>query len=286
MPERSREDEDVFLTAYAKSTREFVHTIAVHRRLLAALAKRDLSDEYVTHSLYMSWAVIHPLAMVLVYLLVFTKIFPTRVEAPPGIGTDAIVYLLAGLIPWLTLAQVMGRSLGSVANNGSIVKQMAFPLELLPIKTLAGPLVFGGVSLVFLVGYGVWITGGSILPAYLLGLPALILLSILLMAGFSLVLGCLQVFMRDLKEFISVFLSIGLFIHPILYLPDAIPAAVRPAVYLSPLSYFLFCWQDLMFYGGIVRVWAWIITAVFAVILFALGARLFVVSKSHFGDFL
>jgi lipopolysaccharide transport system permease protein len=281
-----RGERRVFLTAYTQSTGEFVRTLARHWRLLAALAKRDLSDEYVTHGLSMSWTVIHPLAVMLVYLFVFTKVFPSRIAPPPGAATDAVDYLLSGLIPWLTLSQVMGRSAGSVVGNASIVKQMAFPLELLPIKTLAGPLVFGGTSLAFLIVYGLWITDGAILPAYLLGLLPLVLLTLLMLAGISLVLACAQVFMRDLKEFITIFLSIGLFTHPVLYFPDAIPAAVRPIVYLSPFSYLLFCWQDVMFYGGIQRPWAWLITATFAVVLFALGARLFVVSKSHFGDFL
>ncbi len=282
---RIHEGHHAFVTAYVRSTTEFVHTIATHRRLLAALAKRDLSDEYVSHSFSMSWAIIHPLFQMGVYLFIFTKIFPSRIDAPASAATDAIVYLLSGIIPWLAISQVMSRSSASIMNNSSIVKQMAFPLELLPIKTLAGPLVFGGTSLAFLVAYGAWVTGGSILPNYLVGLPLLIVLTVLLLAGLSLMLGCLQVFMRDTKEFINLFLAIGLFIHPILYFPNAVPAAVRPIIYLSPFSYVLFCWQDLMFYGAIVHPWAWLITGILAVMAFVLGARLFVVCKPHFGDF-
>lgn len=276
----------VFLTAYSQSAGEFLRSIAGHRRLLVALAKRDLSDEYVGHALSLSWNVVHPLFLMVVYLFVFTRIFPTKIAAPASNMTDAVVYLLAGIIPWLALAQVMGRSLASVVGNSSIVKQMAFPLELLPVKALAGPLVFGAISLVFLIGYGAWITNGSILPAYAIGLPLLIALSLLLLTGVSLILSCAQVFVRDLKEFVNMFVTIGLFTHPILYFPDAVPAAVRPLVYLSPFSYFIFCWQDVMFYGAIERGWAWLVTGAVAVFLFAFGARLFLISKHSFGDFL
>jgi lipopolysaccharide transport system permease protein len=276
----------MFLIAYAHSSQEFLRSIVGHRRLLGALAKRDLSDEYVGHALSLSWNVVHPLFLMLVYVFVFTKIFPTRIEAPPSNSTDAIVYLLAGIIPWLALAQVMGRSLSSVVGNSSIVKQMAFPIELLPVKVLAGPLLFGAISLIFLVCYGAWITSGSIIPAYLVGLPLLIALSLLLLVGVSLILSCAQVFLRDLKEFVNIFVTIGLFTHPILYFPDAVPAAVRPLVYVSPFSYFIFCWQDVMFYGTIERPWAWLITGAIAVFLFGFGARLFLVAKNSFGDFL
>jgi lipopolysaccharide transport system permease protein len=281
-----REGQDVLLTAYATSTTELVRTLVTHRRLLVALAKRELSDEYVGHSLSVSWAVIHPLFLMVVYVFVFIAIFPSRISAPLGLETNSIIYLLSGLIPWLAISQVMSRSLTSVTGNGSIVKQMAFPLELLPVKTLAGPLLFSGISLFFLIGYSLWITKGAILPAYLFGLPLLIVLTLMLLVGLALVLSCLQVFLRDIKEFINLFLTIGLFIHPILYFPGAVPAAVRPILYFSPFSYALFCWHDIMFYGEIVRIWAWLAYVAIAVLLFVIGARLFIVSKNNFGDFL
>jgi len=274
------------LTTYAKSTGECIRAIAVHRRLLLALIKRELSDEYVSHGLSIGWTFIHPLVLMLVYLFLFTEVFVTRVTVIPGSGADAVVYLLSGIIPWLAISQVMGRSAMSVVGNSAIVKQMSFPLELLPIKTLAGPFMFAGVSLVFLIAYGLWVTGGTILPAYLLGLPPLIIITSMQLAGLALLLGCLQVFVRDLKEFINVFLTIGLFIHPILYLPNAIPAAVRPIIYLSPFSYLIFCWQDVLFYGEVGWIWPWVISTAFAVLFFMLGARIFVVTKNHFGDFL
>lgn len=274
------------LEAYVRSTGDFFRTIVAQRRLLAALAKRDLTDQYVSHSLSLTWAVIQPLFLMAVYLFVFTKIFPTKVQAPPGVGTDAVVYLLSGIIPWLALSQVMAGSLMSIVNNTTIVKQMAFPLELLPIKTLAGPLMFGGVSLSFLIAYGLWVTGGAIAPAYLVGFLALVALSLILFAGLSLILSCLQVFLRDLKEFVGMFLTVGLFIHPILYFPEAMPEVVRPLIYASPFSYYLFCWQDVFFFGGIVRPTAWLITLAFSLLVFVIGARLFIVSKPHFGDFL
>jgi lipopolysaccharide transport system permease protein len=275
-----------FLTAYARSTADLLRTAYDQRRLLKALAKRDLSDDYVAHRLSMGWTLVQPLFLMLVYLFIFTAVYPARVQAPLGLATDATIYLLSGIIPWITLSQVMGRSLVSVVGSSNIVKQMAFPLELLPLKTLATPLLFGAVSLVFLVSYSAWITGGAIIPVYLWGIPLLVSLSLVLYAGIALLLGTVQVFAREAREFIIMFLNIGLFIHPILFLPGAVPRAVRPVIYASPFSYYIFCWQDILFFGGVERVWAWCITAAFAGAVFVLGARLFVGSKPHFGDFL
>ena len=251
-----------------------------------ALARRDLSDEYVDHKFAKWWGYIMPLFAMLVYLMVFTYIWPTRVTAPEGYATDAVIYLLSGILPWLGLSQAVGRSTTAMINNKNIVKQMAFPLELLPLKSLVQPLMFMLVSLAAIVSYAGWITQGSILAVYAWGIPLLLLLSIFTYAGLSLLLSAMQVFLRDTKEFVALFLSIGLYIHPILYLPDGIPEVMQVAVHASPVTYFIFCWQDILFYGEFHRPYAWYTATAFAVLVFMLGSRMFMGSKHHFGDFL
>jgi lipopolysaccharide transport system permease protein len=274
------------LAAYLGSARDFAYAICKYRRLLAALARRDLSEDYVNHGFSLVWTVIQPLFSMAVYVFSFTLIFPTRVDPPAGFPTNAVVYLLAGITPWMILCQIMGKGMGSIVGHSSVVKQMAFPLELLPTKAMASPLFFGAVALSFLVLYTAWVTSGGALLVLIWGVPLLILITLVMFTGIALVLGSFEVFIRDTREFVSMFTTIGFFTHPILYLPNAIPEVIRPALYISPFTYFLMCWQDIFFYGGIVRGWAWVITIVFAVLVFVFGARVFMASKQHFGDFL
>jgi len=274
------------VSSYFSSSQELVRSAVRQRRLLSALAKRDLSDEFVEHRLSLLWTLILPLFTVAVYLFVFTVVFPARVQAPESYQTDAIVFLLSGIVPWMALSQALGRATTCIVSNSNIVKQMAFPLELLPLKAMASPVVFFGVSLVAVVAYAGWVSGGAILPVYLWGIPVLLVLSVTTFTGLALALSAVQVFFRDTKEFVSMFLSIGLFLHPILYLPQAMPSAVRPFLYASPISALIFCWQDVLFYGAIVRPWAWAAATLFAAVVFVIGARLFMGTKTHFGDFL
>jgi lipopolysaccharide transport system permease protein len=271
---------------YFGSSLSVVRSVVRRWSLLTALAKRDLSDEYVQHKFSVLWGYVMPLFTMVVYLLVFHFIWPTRVTPPEGYSTDATVYLLSGILPWLTLNQAVGRSISSIVNNGNIVKQMSFPLELLPLKSLVTPMMFMLVSLGFIIIYAGWVTRGTILPAYLIGTPVLLLLSVVTFAGLALLLSAVQVFTRDTKEFVAMFFQIGLFLHPILYLPQQIPEAVRGLTLISPFTYFIYCWQDILFYGEIVRPWAWYTAAGFAVLIFLIGSRLFMGSKAHFGDFL
>jgi lipopolysaccharide transport system permease protein len=272
--------------AYLASTGEILRSVYRDRSLLFALAKRDVSDDYVEHSLTKGWPIIHPLVVMGVYLFVFTYIFPSRINGPIHINTNSSVYLMAGIIPWIVTAQVMGRSLTSVVNNAVIVKQMAFPLEFLAIKTLAAPLFSGAISLVFLIAYATYLTNGACLPAYVIGIPVLLIITVTFLLGITLLFSCVQVFVRDFREFINIVLAIGLFIHPILYFPDAIPEAIKPVLFFSPFTYLLFCWQDVMFFGEMVHPIAWLVTPILALVMLILGSRVFVASKSHFGDFL
>lgn len=260
--------------------------IAKHHRLLGALARRDLSEDYVDHGFSLVWTVIQPLFAMAVYVFSFIYIFPTRVDPPEGFPTNAVIFLLAGITPWMILCQVMNKGISSIVGHAGVVKQMAFPLELLPIKSLASPMLFGAVAVSFLVIYTIGIVGPRFLVVLLWGLPLLLFVSVILFAGVVLTLASSQVFLRDTKEFVAMFTAIGLFLHPILYLPNAIPEAVRSILYFSPFTYFLMCWQDIFFYGGIVRWSAWMVTFVFAPLMFVFGARLFMGSKAHFGDFL
>lgn len=271
---------------YVGSTVDVVKSVRTRWPLLTALASRDISDEYVQHRFSILWNFIQPLFLMAVYLLMFTVIWPTRVQAPNGSGADAVVYLLAGILPWLTLQNAVGRAQSAIVNNSNIVKQMAFPLELLPLKSLVTPMLFMGVSLAFIVIYSIVVTGGALIPAYIIGLPVIIVISLATFAGLALLLSATQVFLRDTKEFVSMFLTVGLFLHPILYLPEAIPEAVRGVIYASPFTYLIFCWRDVLFYGAIVHPVSWVVATLFAGVIFVLGARLFMGAKQHFGDFL
>src|SRR5947209_7629834 len=135
-----------FVGAYAGSTIEFVQVTAKYRHLLGAMARRDISEDYIDHGFSLVWTIVQPLFTMAVYVFCFVYIFPTRVDPPQGFPTNAVIYLLAGITPWMVISQVMNKGLGSIVGHSGVVKQMAFPLELLPTKSLASPLLFAAVA--------------------------------------------------------------------------------------------------------------------------------------------
>jgi lipopolysaccharide transport system permease protein len=273
------------LLSYLRSTRDLLANLSAHRRLAWALAKRDMSDEHVGQSFGVGWAIVQPLLMMGIYLFVFTFVFATRLEDAPNPHLDYSVYLFSGLIPWLTLSLVLGRAPTIVVNNTGLVKQVALPVEILPIKALFGPFVFFCVVATFSVFYALVSSGGQLALTTLL-LPALTLLLFMLAVGLSLLLSCLGAFFRDIREIVNVFLNAGLFILPILYKPGWLPPALAWVISLNPFSAVIWSWQDALYYGSFAHPGAWVANIVLSVLALTVGARIFMAAKDHFGDVL
>jgi len=139
------------------------------------------------------------------------------------------------------------------------------------------------VALGFLLAYALGSSGGAVAATYAL-IPVLVVLLVLLCAGLSLMLSCLGVFFRDLREIVGLVLGLGLFLLPILYRPGALPAAVETAIAWNPLSSVIWCWQDALYHGTLAHPGAWPAHAVLSLAAFVLGARLYMSAKDHFGD--
>jgi lipopolysaccharide transport system permease protein len=268
---------------YLGSSAELISNLWQHRRLTWTLAKRDVSDEHVGQSFGLGWALMQPLLLMGTYLFVFTFVFFTRLENAPSPSFDFTVFLFSGLTPWLTLSLVLGKAPMAVVQNATIVKQVALPLEIIPIKSLYGPAVFFSVAFGFMLLYSVLSSRGAVPLSYGL-IPLLVVLLAVLSAGLSLLLSCLGVFFRDLKEIVNVMLGLGLFLLPILYRPGALPRAVETVIAFNPFSTVIWCWQDALYYGGFAHPGAWAGNIVLSLVSFLLGARLYMVSKDYFGD--
>ena len=124
-----------------------------YRSLIWELTKREIAERYVGQALGAAWAVGHPLITIGVYIFVFAYVFRMRMGGSSEGSLDYTTYLLSGLIPWLTFADILNRSCSSVTSNASLVKQILFPVEILPIKTVTAALVNQLVATVGLLVY-------------------------------------------------------------------------------------------------------------------------------------
>ena len=252
------------------------------RRLIWAMAKREVTDRYTGQMLGGVWAVMHPLLLMGVYLFVFGVVFQMRIGGTSELPLDYTTYLLSGLVPWLSMQEALAKAPVSVTNNAGLVKQVVFPLEVLPIKTVLASLLPQVVSMTVLITY-VTVQYGAPPPTYLL-LPVLLGIQIGQMFGLALFLSAIGVYLRDLKDLVQVTLLLSMYLLPVFYLPSMVPALFRPLLYLNPFSYLVWCYQDVCYFGRIEHPWAWLVATVLSVTWFLAGWLVFTRLKPMFGN--
>lgn len=255
-----------------------------HRELLFELVRRELTERYAGQMLGAVWALVHPLMLIGLYIFVFVNVLGTKASIARPDGINYAAYILAGLIPWLSLQDAVSRSCWAVTGNASLVKQVVFPIELLPLKILAAPilnqLIATALMLFYLLG-----SGQALYPT--LGLvPLLMGLQWLGMLGLSFGLASLSVFVRDTKDFVQVFSLMGIYLVPVFYMASWAPPAFATLLAFNPFSHMVWCYQDAIVFGAIDHPMSWALFPVFCVASFVLGFYTFRTLKPIFGDLL
>jgi lipopolysaccharide transport system permease protein len=253
-----------------------------HRQLAVAMARREVSDRYAGHVLGTLWSVAHPLVLMAVYVFIFGVVFRVAMGASSDEPFNYTVYILSGLIPWLAVADALNRAPTAVTGNANLVKQVVFPIEVLPAKTVLASLLPQVVQMAILVSYVLIVYRH--LPATYLLLPLLVAVQTIGLIGASYLLASLSVYLRDIKDIVQVFTVVGAYLMPMFYLPSMVPELFRPLLYANPLSYMIWCYQDTFYYGRFEHPWAWLVFVGGSAVVFYAGARVFGTLKPHFGS--
>jgi lipopolysaccharide transport system permease protein len=263
----------------------FLELIALFKRrgrLIYELTKREIGERYSGQVFGAFWAIGHPLLLTLVYIFIFGFVFRARTGGTIDMPLDYTAYILSGIIPWLVFQESLSKASTVIIANANVVKQVIFPLEVLPVKSVLATIVTEIIFLFLLLIYT--LLTSRTLPWTYVFLPILVLFQALAMIGMSYLFSSIGAYFRDLKDFVQAFLSIAFFILPILYLPESIPAAVRPVLYLNPLSYMIWCYQDILYFGRFAHPWAWAVFLPGSVFVFIFGFRIFRKLKTMFGN--
>jgi len=256
-----------------------------HRELTAALIRRELFGAFAGSALGLAWAFLLPLAQIAVYLTVFSLVFQIRFgEVTVGSELGYPVYLVAGLLPWMAWAQVLTSSPRAVVDNAALVRQAHFPLEVLPIRSVGTALVPHAVGLLVLL---VWIGFGHGPRLGWLLLPLALLIQTVAMLGAASLLSALTVLIRDLRELLTLFVTIGIYLIPCFYTPemiDSAPPFLAWGLALNPFTAYVHIYRDALFHGSVEHPGAWGVALGTALLLGALGARVFERLRGQFGN--
>src|SRR5690606_34111641 len=136
---------------------ELARSVWRYRGFVLGSVQREFQARYRNSLLGWAWIVLHPLAMIAVYALVFSQVMRARLPGTED-GLGYTVYLCAGILTWGLFSEVMNRSLNVFVDNANMLKKLSFPRICLPaVVTLGALLNFSvtiGVFLVLLLLFG------------------------------------------------------------------------------------------------------------------------------------
>lgn len=265
-----------------KSLSEIFSLLVTYRELTFEMLRREIYTLYGGQVLGPWWIIGHPLFLMLIYITVFTFIFGVRLDQSVEMPRDYLTYLMSGLVPWMTTQQCLARGPTLLVGHANLVKQVVFPIGVIaPANVLLNLAVLGSGMAALLVFTAIKNDG---VPWTLLLLPFVITIHALGMLGLAYGLAALGVFFRDLKDIVQVFSIAGIYLMPIFYLPEWVPTALRPVLYLNPFSYMGWVYQDVIYYGRIEHPVAWVVFTLGSLVVCGGGYRLFKRLSPQFGN--
>lgn len=188
-----------------------------YRDLVRQLVRRDLVARYKRSALGVAWTMLHPLGMMVVLTVAFASVFHTTRAYP--------VYVLVGLVAWNFFAQTTTVAMRSVAWGGVLLHRIYLPRTVFAISAAGTGLVNLVLSLVPLGA--VMLATRTPLPPTVLLLPLAIVLLALFTLGVGLLLSTLAVYFPDVAEMYQVALLGWMYLTPVIYPEQVIPAGYR-----------------------------------------------------------
>jgi lipopolysaccharide transport system permease protein len=218
-------------------------TLFSSRDLVWAWAGRTIRGRYQQSFLGWLWAVIQPAASAAVFTVIFTRFVPIDTGETPY-----PVFSYVAMVPWAFTASAISDMAVSMVQNMSLVTQIFFPRESLPIAAMVARLLDFGVAAVLVVVLIVVFRVEVFLPGWLF-LPVIFLVQIALVLGLGLVAAALNVFFRDVQPLLTLGIQLWFYASPIIYPVTLVDEDLRLFYYLNPMVGVLEAYRSVLLYG-------------------------------------
>jgi lipopolysaccharide transport system permease protein len=200
-----------------------------YRDLFYILAWRDLAVRYKQTVIGILWALIRPIATMIVFTVIFGKI----AKLPSDGGAPYAIMVFAGMLPWTFFATALSEASNSLIVNSNLIGKVYFPRLIVPtaavVVAFVDFLISFGILLVLMAWY-------RFLPGWqIVLLPMFALLAFLASLGPGLWITALNVKYRDFRYVIPFIVQLGLYISPVGFSAKVIPGQWQLIYSLNPL---------------------------------------------------
>lgn len=210
---------------------EIARSVWAYRELLQQITLRDVRIRYAQAVMGFGWAILMPAFIVGAGVLIRSAM--AYVSGTP-IGSEAVFGIALKALPWAFFVGAIGFATTSLSGNFELVTKVAFPRIVLPLSAVLTQVVDSaigaGVVLLLAVSMGVPIS------ATWLWAPVIAALVITYTSAAAIFLACANLFFRDVKYLVQVFLTFGIFFTPVFFEPEMLGPLGGKLLMLNPLS--------------------------------------------------
>ena len=216
----------------------YVRELWRRREFAREMSRTNLRAQHFDTMFGQVWLVLNPLLLATVYFILVDILRGGRR------GTDFFAHLMAGLFAYYLVSDSVRLSVKSVTGGGRLILNTAFPRALLPLSGVMTSFVrFLPTVAVYIP---VHLIAGLPVGPHLLWVIPLLGLLVVLASGASMLVSSLQVYFRDLKNFLPYALRVWLYASPILYFADEVPDRYDWLLAINPLGGLLTAWSDVI----------------------------------------
>ena len=208
--------------------RDYWRDLWRYRELFFFMAWRDILVRYKQTAIGIAWSVLRPLAMMLVFTIVFGKLANL-----PSNGVPYPVMVFAAMLPWQFFANSLSESSNSLINNANLLTKVYFPRLIVPAGSVIVSLVDFLIASVLLCGLMAWYR--FVPDLRMLLLPAFLLMALMASFGAGLWLSALNVKYRDFRYVVPFLVQFGLYISPVGFSSAIVPEEWRLLYFLNPM---------------------------------------------------
>lgn len=224
-----------------------LRSVFLYKHFIFSSIRNELVTKFVRSKLGGLWIIINPLSQVAIYALILSNVLAAKI---PGIENtySYAIYLMAGLLAWNLFSDVVNRCLTVFIENGNLMKKMNFPKITLPIIALGSSMLNN--VLLFIAMMVIFVLLGHGFSLALLWLIPLTIMLVILALSLGLILGIVNVFLRDVGQIIPILLQVGFWFTPIVY-----PISIIPEQYhvwlmvFNPMFSITHAYQAIIVYG-------------------------------------
>src|ERR1700722_11314785 len=183
--------QDVTVIEAGRSEAHYWRDLWRYRELFRVLAWRDLAVRYKQTVIGVTWALVRPLAT----MVIFTVIFGRIAKLPSDGGVPYPLLVFAGMLPWTFFSNGLSEASNSLISNAGLISKVYFPRLIVPLSTLVVAFVDFLISFAILFGLMMWY---AFAPGWqMLALPAFVAFGMLASIGPALWIASLNVRYRD-----------------------------------------------------------------------------------------